>query len=173
MKPIKPTHGALAAFMAVAFLTVADAVIVLRASATPPAQSPAASRQKSDAADWRTDFAAAQEQAKAEHKPILLDFTGSDWCGWCMKTDREIFTTPEFRDFATKHLVLVKVDFPRHLAQSDTEKAQNEQLAARFRIQGFPTLVVLSPDGNELGMLGYMPGGPKPFMDELSKMLDS
>jgi protein disulfide-isomerase len=121
--------------------------------------------------EWTTDFDAALKKAKAERKSVLLDFTGSDWCGWCMRLDREIFATPEFKKFAGKHLVLVKIDFPRHKSQSDAEKAQNEQLAARFQVQGFPTLVVLDPDAKPSGTLGYMRGGPEPFINQLSSLI--
>ncbi len=120
-----------------------------------------------------TDFAAAQAKAKAEGKPMLLDFTGSDWCGWCMKLDQEIFSTAEFRDYAQKHFVLVKVDFPMRKPQPAAEKAQNEQLAARFQIEGYPTLVLLAPDGKTLGNLGYISGGPKPFIEKLAGMTSS
>jgi protein disulfide-isomerase len=122
-------------------------------------------------AEWTTDYDAALKRAKAERKSVLLDFTGSDWCGWCMRLDQEIFATPEFKKFANEHLVLVKIDFPRHKAQSDAEKAQNEQLAARFQVQGFPTLVVLDPDAKPSGTLGYMRGGPEPFISQLSSLI--
>ena len=75
------------------------------------------------------------------------------------------------RRFAGEHLVLVKIDFPRHKSQSDAEKAQNEQLAARFQVQGFPTLVVLDPDAKPSGTLGYMRGGPEPFINQLSSLI--
>jgi thioredoxin-related protein len=130
-----------------------------------------ATKKKSDSAIWLTSFAAAQQQAKAAGKYILMDFTGSDWCPWCMRLDSEILATPEFREFADKHLVLVKVDFPRHHSQSAAEQTQNEQLAAQFQVQGYPTLVVLNPDSHELGTLGYMSGGPKTFIDELVKLI--
>lgn len=127
-----------------------------------------ASSPKSDSPAWLTDFAAARQKARADHKPMLLDFTGSDWCGWCMKLDHEVLSTPEFRDYAAKNLVLVKVDFPMHQTQPPAEQRQNAELQNRFQVQGYPTLVVLDSNGRQLGTLGYMPGGPKPFISQLA-----
>ncbi|MEI6350716.1 MAG: thioredoxin family protein [Verrucomicrobiota bacterium] len=121
------------------------------------------------AGEWLTDYAKAIGQAKSENKQVLMDFTGSDWCGWCMKLDREVFEQKEFKDFADKNLVLLKVDFPRSKPQSAQEKAQNEKLSKQFKIEGFPTIVVLNPDGNKAGELGYTPGGPSAFLAELQK----
>ena len=122
-----------------------------------------------NAGEWLTDYAKAIAQAKSENKQLLMDFTGSDWCGWCMKLDREVFEQKDFKDFADKNLVLLKLDFPRTKAQSPEEKAQNEKLSDQFKIQGFPTIVVLNPDGNKAGDLGYTPGGPQAFLAELQK----
>ena len=121
------------------------------------------------AGEWLTDYAKAISQAKAENKQVLMDFTGSDWCGWCIKLDREVFEQKEFKEFADKNLVLLKLDFPRTKPQSAEEKAQNEKLSNQFKIQGFPTIVVLNPDGNKAGELGYTPGGPAAFLAELKK----
>ncbi|MFL6542413.1 MAG: thioredoxin family protein, partial [Chthoniobacterales bacterium] len=63
--------------------------------------------------EWLTDLDQAQQKAKADNKLVLLDFTGSDWCGWCIKLHREVFAKPEFREYANKNLVLVELDFPR------------------------------------------------------------
>jgi thioredoxin-related protein len=141
----------------------------------PQTSSPAVAPGKtgSQAAEWSTDYDAALKLARATHRPILLDFTGSDWCGWCMKLDREILATPEFKRYADQHLVLVKIDFPMHQAQSDAEKARNEQLAARFQVEGFPTLVLLNPGASAIGTLGYMRGGPGAFIERLTALLAS
>jgi len=122
-------------------------------------------------AAWSTDYDAALKLAKETHRQVLLDFTGSDWCGWCMKLDREILATPEFKWFADQHLILVKIDFPMHKAQPDAEKARNEELAAQFQVQGYPTLVLLNSDAKPCGTLGYMHGGPEPFIDQLNSLV--
>src|SRR5712671_809845 len=78
------------------------------------------------AAGWDDDYAKALAQAKAEKKLLLMDFTGSDWCGWCIKLDKEVFSKPEFKEYAKKSLVLVEVDFPRAKEQSETLKKANQ-----------------------------------------------
>jgi protein disulfide-isomerase len=122
---------------------------------------------------WETDYNKAQNQAKAGNKLVLLDFTGSDWCGWCIKLNREVFSKPEFKDYATKNLVLVEIDFPRAKAQTDSLKKQNEQLASQYGIQGFPTIIVLNGQGRKVGELGYMEGGASAFIAELEKLRKS
>jgi protein disulfide-isomerase len=117
---------------------------------------------------WQTDFAQASQQAAQEHKYILLDFTGSDWCPWCIKMDKEVFNQSQFSDFALKNLVLVKLDFPRKTAQSPAEKSQNEDLAKKFGIEGFPTYVLLDSSGKEVRrQVGYLQGGAIAFLDWL------
>ncbi len=120
---------------------------------------------------WLTDYEAAAKKASAENKTMLLDFTGSDWCGWCIKLDKEVFSQPEFAAYAKKNLVLVKVDFPRGKPQSATVKKQNETLAAKFKIQGYPTIVILNGQGVQIGELGYQQGGVKPWITELEKVV--
>jgi protein disulfide-isomerase len=117
---------------------------------------------------WQTDFTQASQQAAQEHKYILLDFTGSDWCPWCIKMDKEVFNQSQFSDFALKNLVLVKLDFPRKAAQSAAEKNQNKELATKYGIEGFPTYILLDPSGKEVRrQVGYLQGGATAFIDWL------
>jgi len=125
---------------------------------------------KADDEVWGTDYKKALEQAKSQNKLLLLDFTGSDWCGWCMKLNKEVFSQPKFKEYAQKNLVLVEVDFPRSKPQTADVKAQNEELQNKFQIQGYPTIIVLNGDGKKVGELGYMPGGPDAFLAELQKI---
>ncbi len=118
---------------------------------------------------WLDDFEKAKAQAKAENKKILLDFTGSDWCGWCKKLDAEVFSQPAWKEYAAKHLVLVELDFPRGFQLSPETKAQNDKLAQKFKVQGYPTIVITSSSGNRKGELGYTPGGPAAFIKALEK----
>ena len=119
---------------------------------------------------WLTDLPKAQAQAKSENKIVLIDFTGSDWCGWCIKFDKEVLDTPEFQDYAAKNVVLVKLDFPRKLVQADDLKKANAALQAQYDIHGFPTLLVLDKDGKEIGrQVGYSKGGPQAFIAKLEK----
>jgi len=124
---------------------------------------------------WGNDYKKAQEEAKTNHKLVLLNFTGSDWCGYCVMLDRAILSKPEFKDYATKNLVLLELDFPnrggaRWNAQSIDVKKQNAALAEKYEVQGFPTLVVLSPEGKTLWRFeGYYDGGLAAFLAELDK----
>jgi thioredoxin-related protein len=119
---------------------------------------------------WLDDLDKAKAQAKAENKKILLDFTGSDWCGWCIKLDKEVFSQQAFKDYAAKHLVLVEVDFPRKSQLPEATKKQNEELQKKFKINGFPTVVITTASGTKRGELGYVEGGPEAFLKELKKV---
>jgi protein disulfide-isomerase len=122
------------------------------------------------AATWTEDYAAAVAQAKKEHKLVLLDFTGSDWCIWCQRTDKEVFETQKFKDFADQKLILVRLDFPQSHQQSDVIKAQNTKLQEKFGVEGFPTLVVLSSNEKVVfSQLGYKDGGPDAFIAQFPK----
>jgi thioredoxin-related protein len=123
---------------------------------------------------WTTDYKKAQEEAKANQKLVLLDFTGSDWCGFCFQLDKAILSQPQFKDYASKNLVLVEVDFPRRKSQSLETKKQNQELAERYQIEGFPTLVVLNGEGKTIWRYdGLYPGGIAAFLAELDKVRKS
>jgi protein disulfide-isomerase len=122
------------------------------------------------ASEWLTDLPKAQAKAKEEKRMVLLDFTGSDWCGWCIKLHNEVFSKPEFAEYAGKNLVLVEVDFPRKKKLSAEQKKANDALQEKYKIEGYPTIIVLNGEGKKIGELGYMPGGPKAFIAELEKV---
>jgi len=126
--------------------------------------------READAAVWLTDLAAAKQQAKRENKQILLDFTGSDWCGWCKKLKAEVFDQPDFNAYADAHLVLVEVDFPRMKKLSPEQRRANDELADQFKVRGYPSLVVLNSSGVQVGETGYHPGGPKVLISQLEQM---
>ena len=119
---------------------------------------------------WTDDYDKGLAQAKTEKKMSLLDFTGSDWCGWCIKLDKEVFSQAEFTDYAKSNLVLVELDYPRSKEQTKELKEQNAKLQKEFKIQGYPTIIVLNSEGKKVGELGYQPGGPKAFIAELEKL---
>lgn len=121
-------------------------------------------------AGWLTNLDQAQKAALAEKKLLLMDFTGSDWCGWCIMLDKEVFSKPEFKEYASKHLVLLELDFPRSKRMPPETAKQNEQLMMKYRIQGFPTVVVFDSEGKPLGALGYQQGGAPAFIAELEKL---
>ncbi len=117
---------------------------------------------------WMTDFTAALERSKKENKPILMNFTGSDWCGWCVKLSQEVFNTKVFKAYAEKNLILMEVDFPQNKPQSAKLRAQNEGLKQALNVEGFPTLFLVNSKLEVITpTLGYYPGGPKVWTDGL------
>src|SRR5688572_9113126 len=122
--------------------------------------------------EWLTDLPKAQAKAKAENKLVMLDFTGSDWCGWCIKLNKDVFSKPEFAEYAKKNLVLVEVDFPRKKKLSAEQQKANQALGQKYKIRGYPTIVVLDKEGTKVGELGYKPTA-KEFIDELDALKKS
>ena len=121
--------------------------------------------------NWLTDLPKAQAQAKKENKLVMLDFTGSDWCGWCIKLNKEVFSKSEFADYAKKNLVLVEVDFPHGKKQTEEQKKANQKLFEKYKIEGYPTIIVLNGEGKKVGVTGYVEGGPKAWLAELDKQV--
>ncbi len=119
---------------------------------------------------WITDLPKAEAKAKKENKLVMMDFTGSDWCIWCKKLDKEVFSTPEFIQYAEKNIVPVQVDFPRAKPQPQDLKQANQELQKKYKIEGYPTVIVLDQNGKKVGELGYEEGGPKPFIAKLEKL---
>ncbi len=121
---------------------------------------------------WMTDYQAALKQASKEHKMVLLDFTGSDWCPWCIRLDQELFAQKAFKDYAEKNLVLVLVDFPRGKKaseQSEALKKQNNNLQDQFKIEGYPTIILLDSQGKKIKSSNYLSGGPDSFIKWVGK----
>lgn len=119
-------------------------------------------------AEWLTDLDKALEIAKKDKKIVLINFTGSDWCGWCIKFKNEVLTKDEFLSYADKNLVLVELDFPAKKQLPADLKKKNNELKEKYKVNGFPTFVVLNADGKEIGrQVGYTEGGPGPFIKKL------
>ena len=118
---------------------------------------------------WLQKYDDAIAAAKKSERPVLADFTGSDWCGWCIRLKEEVFDTKEFKEWAAANVVLLEVDFPQKKPQDAAIKARNEQLAQEFAIQGFPTILIMDGKGKKIGELGYMAGGPKVWIAEFVK----
>jgi len=119
---------------------------------------------------WLTNLDQAQKEAQSKNRLLLMDFTGSDWCGWCIMLDKEVFSKQEFKDYANKNLILLELDFPRRKQMPPETVAQNERLLMKYGIQGFPTVVVFDSSGKPLGALGYQAGGPEVFIAQLEKL---
>lgn len=131
-----------------------------------------ASRTEDKAAvTWLDSMEQAQAQAAQSNRPILALFTGSDWCPWCVKLQKEIFATKEFQDWAAKTVVLVKFDFLRRTAQPADVKKTHAALAQKYGIRGFPTVKLLNARGEALGSLGYQPGGPAAWTAAAQKVI--
>ena len=122
---------------------------------------------------WSTDYEKALRKAKEENRHVLVDFTGSDWCGWCIRLNREVFSTDEFKEFAQKHLVCVKIDFPRKKKLPPEVAERNLQLQRKFGVRGYPTVFVLRPDGTLVARTGYLKGGGEGYVSHLKSFIQS
>lgn len=121
---------------------------------------------------WHTNMAEAIKLSEKQNKPLFMFFTGSDWCGWCIRLQREVLKTPEFAAWAEKNVILVELDFPRKTAQAADIKSQNMQLAQTFQVRGYPTVWIANASKNKegkinfsaLGNTGYVAGGPSAWL---------
>jgi protein disulfide-isomerase len=121
---------------------------------------------------WMHDFEAAKAKAVKEGKPIFINFTGTDWCGWCIKLEKEVFSKKAFQDYAKENLVLVEVDFPRKKEQTAELKEQNKKLDKEYGVEGYPTLYLLDAQGKKLTEdIGYREGGPEAYVAHLKSLL--
>ncbi len=124
-----------------------------------------------DNLEWEENLETALQKAKAENKAVLVNFTGSDWCQWCIKLSDEVFSKSEFADYAEDNLILVRLDFPRSIEQSAETKMYNNQLAQRYGVQGFPTILLFNSQGKMVLQTGYQPGGPVSYIEHLKSYL--
>ena len=113
---------------------------------------------KADA--WLTSYSKALQISAKTGKPVLVDFTGSDWCHWCVQLHHEVFDTPVFKKWAAKNVVLLELDYPHNTPQSPEIKKQNEELLKKYPVRGFPTIYFLKSNGKAFGMYYYDQGGP-------------
>ena len=119
---------------------------------------------------WLTDLDEAKKVAAKGNKAILVDFTGSDWCGWCIRLREEVFDKPEFKE-ASKDFVLVELDFPRTKKLPEGQKEKNQALAKKFNVRGFPTILLMTAEGQPFAKTGYEQGGPVKYVASLREML--
>ena len=124
------------------------------------------------ASDWGTDWEAAKAESKKTGKPILINLTGSDWCGWCIKIEKNVFSKDVFKDFAKKNLVLMEADFPRKKELSKDLAKQNDKLRVKYLNEGYPTVWLLDAEGNKLSEdLGTFGQDPEKWVKMLEKKL--
>jgi protein disulfide-isomerase len=122
---------------------------------------------------WQTDYEQALATAKSANKCVLLNFTGSDWCGPCIQMEKAVFSKAAFLKYAKENLVLVEIDYPRRKVLPAKVTQQNERLADQYRIEnsGYPTVVLLNPAGKILGQLeGYADEGPADVIAWVEKL---
>lgn len=123
---------------------------------------------------WTMDVTAAKALAKETGKPIFMNFTGSDWCGWCQLMDKKVFSQTEWQTYAAENLVLVWIDFPKNKSLIPAELLpRNRELAKAYKVEGYPTYVLLGADGETvLGQLGAdSDGTPATFIQEVERTI--
>jgi protein disulfide-isomerase len=137
--------------------------------------------EKAQDDNWLVNINDAYELSKSTNKPILANFTGSDWCGWCKRLRAEVFDTAEFKDWAKENVVLLELDFPRKKQLPEEQRAQNQSLSQFFKVTGFPTVWMFDIQKNEdnsgfqlapYGKTGYVQGGPDRYTSDLEKMIE-
>lgn len=128
---------------------------------------------------WHTDVKEAMAIGTKENKPLMLFFTGSDWCGWCIRLQKEVFLTPEFTKWAKEKVILVELDFPRSVPQSDELRMQNKGMEQAFQVPGYPTVWFANaqvkdgkPAFGGLGKTGYVPGGSVAWLEVANGILN-
>lgn len=123
---------------------------------------------------WTDDFEAAKAKAQAEGKDLFMDFTGSDWCGWCIKLHKEVFDEDLFKEAIHQNFILVKLDYPRDQSLVTEEvKAQNEVLQQKYGIQGYPTIFLTDATGRPYAKTGYQKGGAEPYLAHLNEFVEA
>jgi thioredoxin-related protein len=121
---------------------------------------------------WIQDLDTALKESAKTGKMVLADFTGSDWCGWCVKLDEEVFSQDEFKVWASKNVILCTIDSPQDRTGIGEEQfAKNQVYTQKYKVQGFPTILLLNKDGTVLGKTGFVQGGPAPFIDAINVIL--
>lgn len=120
---------------------------------------------------WTSDYAGAKKQAAESKKDLLIDFTGSDWCGWCIKLNEEVFSKDPFKAGVKDSFVLVELDFPKDESKvTAAVKAQNEELQEKYAIEGFPSIVLTDAEGRPYASTGYQEGGPDKYVEHLNEL---
>ena len=120
---------------------------------------------------WSSDFAASKKEAAESKKDLLIDFTGSDWCGWCIKLNKEVFSQDPFKAGVKDKFVLVELDYPQDKSKLSAETIkQNEELSKAYSVQGFPTILLTDADGKPFAATGYEAGGPEAYVKHLDEL---
>lgn len=123
-------------------------------------------------AGWIADYDEAVKLAQAEKKDLFVDFTGSDWCGWCIKLDQEVFAHAAFLDEIKKDYVLVALDYPRgeEAKKKVPNEKRNAELSQLHGVRGFPTILLMTPEGVAYAQTGYQKGGPEKYVAHVKEL---
>jgi thioredoxin-related protein len=120
---------------------------------------------------WSSDYEASKKLAAESKKDLLIDFTGSDWCGWCIKLNDEVFKHEPFNAGVKDSFVLVELDYPNDKSKlSEATIKQNEELGKKYAVQGYPTILLCDADGKPYAATGYQPGGPEKYVEHLNEL---
>ncbi len=172
-RPSLPLFASLLALMAIG----CDSIVGPSARPSPPA-GPVSDKIEElpgsagvDGKTWLVSFDQAKRLSRETGRPILTDFTGSDWCIWCIRLDDEVFAKPAFQSWAEKHVVLLKLDFPESTPIDPAVERQNSTLASAYGIEGFPTVLFLDGNGELLERSGYVRGGPSAWIASAEELL--
>jgi len=147
------------------------APVPVEAKPVAEAATPALVEAPASATGWTADFAAALKEAEAAKKDLLMDFTGSDWCTYCIRLHEEVFATETFKAAVKDKFVLVEVDFPQDGSKlSEATKKQNEELKEKYPFDGFPTVFLCDAQGRPYAVTGYEEGGAEPYVKNLEAL---
>jgi thioredoxin-related protein len=173
--------------MLLAVLLAIPMLSMVHARQTNQQDEKTSSAEEKDGLTWYTDLNEVHQLNQETGKPIFGFFTGSDWCGWCMKLQRDVFKKEAFVTWASEKVILMELDFPKRKKQAEELKKQNQGMQQAFRITGYPTVWLFNTSVNEetkqfhlsaLGKLGYPRGAEKgkeevKFIDEANALLDA
>ena len=120
---------------------------------------------------WTDDFEAAQKRAAKESKPMLVLFTGSDWCIWCKRLEQQVLSQEAFATVIPKEMVAVFLDFPSDGSVTPERRKRNEALAKKYGIRGFPTVLLMDAKGEAFAQTGFRPGGPEAYVTHLRELV--
>ena len=130
-------------------------------------------RDKETQLIWLINLGDAFDIAQSNDKVILINFTGSDWCGWCKKLKNEVFSQNKFIEYAKNNLILLELDFPKNAPQPYETKLYNYSLMQRFGIKGFPSILLLDKNNNVIARTGYQPGGAVNYVNHLKRYISN
>lgn len=164
----------------ISFFSICTLVMTLLIVSQSEAQDVKNGFRTSENDGWMVNVEEAYQLSEKTNKPILANFTGSDWCGWCKKLKAEVFNKPEFKAWAEDNVILLELDYPRRTSLPEAQQKQNAELQQAFRVTGFPTIWMFDldkPDGKRFqiqayGKTGYAAGGPNKYIQSLDKMIE-